>query len=135
MFITKPQDRLSLLDTENEYLFDMHNDSARFYIENHNAQLSDKQYKHAQDIINENTELNLSIDHVKIILSLYPRTRIQFAIYEDSSDLLFAVSHLFLGCSWPTYGDKVDIDQFVTLLKTQAKKIFPDINDIETDND
>ncbi|HCF3018596.1 TPA: hypothetical protein NIB55_005866 [Pseudomonas aeruginosa] len=55
------------------------------------------------------------------MLSLYPRTRISLAVDGEADDeLSFAAAHFFLGTSWPTFGDKVDVTAFVNVLQQQA---------------
>lgn len=127
MFIVAPQDRLNLANSSNEYILNMHLDSSKFYFENKDIALTTEQLNDAVEMVNSETNLGLSHEHMKAIFDIYPRSRIQFAIYKDTEGLFFAISHFFLGCSWPTYGDKVDIDAFYSLLNSQAKSFFAEL--------
>lgn len=72
------------------------------------------------------TDLDLNDEQVGRLLDLYPRTRIALiedgglcdtGIREQLSDM---VATFFVGCTWPTYGDNVDVEAFQALLRRQA---------------
>lgn len=127
MFMTIAQERLKLKNTENEYLLDMYRNITSFYIEHKDVQMTEEQYYDACEIMSDMLELQLSVAHTKTILQLYPHSRIRFAVQKENDSLSFALSHFFLGCAWPTYGEKVDINKFTELLQEQAKLIFPEL--------
>lgn len=66
-----------------------------------------------------------TLDQVQSILSLYPRDRILVTmvgntINSDAKEaMLNVLSHFFLGCKWPDYGDSVDMERFISLLQHQ----------------
>jgi len=46
---------------------------------------------------------------------------VMFAVDGEADDeLSFVAAHFFLGTSWPTFGDKVDVTAFVNVLQQQA---------------
>lgn len=113
---------------DGEFLMGLYRDSIDFYYKHRDLIPSDEQYQEAMEFFNEITELNLNLEQTKGILDLYPLPRITLAAYTtmdtDTRDQLsFAIAHFFLGCSWPMFKDKVDIDAFVELLKDQAKQM------------
>jgi hypothetical protein len=66
-----------------------------------------------------------TLDQAQSILSLYPRDRILVTmvgntINSDAKEaMLNVLSHFFLGCKWPDYGDSVDMERFISLLQHQ----------------
>jgi len=97
------------------------------YLEDRDLVPSEEQYATAAALMSEITELTLSSEQTKAILSLYPHERIivarrdgKDAEYLRAEDISFAAAHFFLNCSWPNYGDEVDMTAFVELLKSEA---------------
>lgn len=130
MFITTAQTRMKLNDSGDDFILDMYTDSTNYYFSNRNVMPTETEYIKATESINEMTGLVFNVEQIKDLLSLYPHSRISLAINGTSGcpdDLSFAISHFLLGCAWPTYGDNIDINKFVLLLQSQAKKVFPDI--------
>jgi hypothetical protein len=74
---------------------------------------------------NKEAKLDFKASQVEMILSLYPRERILFTLCGNTinpdvaEELLSVLSHFFLGCKWPGYGDSVDMERFVSLLQHQ----------------
>jgi hypothetical protein len=130
MFITNPNQALKLPNYENAYLLEMNSNMTKFYLKNKNLDLTEKQYNKALDELQEMTNLNFTLEQLKDILSLYPQSRIQLAAHDSYEDLAFAIAHFFLYCSWPTYGDNINLDDFLHLLQTQAKTIYPELQNI-----
>ena len=89
---------------------------------NHEAQPNEVQLACASEHLEEITGLIWPIDKVSEVLSLYPAQRINLALSGvDNADLSFAAANFFLGTTWPTYGDEVDVDRFVEVLQQQAQ--------------
>jgi hypothetical protein len=123
-------------DTANYILVNMV-DNAKWLAENANAEPTDEQYKEVQSFILECSGIDLGTKGTKTLLSIYPRAKIKVAKYDVSDtdvrdDISFAVAHFFLGCAWPTYGDNVDIDAFVDLLKRQAVKVGFEVKSVSS---
>ncbi len=111
---------------DKNYLLNMRTNISEHLYENRCATPTDGQYIEAADFIEEISGLRLNGEHIRGLLSLYPSARIKVALYgggdTDSREALsFAISHFVLGCGWPTYGDKVDVEEFVTILQRQAE--------------
>lgn len=134
MFINEPKNILRLADSEDgltddgtHYLFRMQRDAARAYWDNVDLQPSDTAYCEASEFLTEITEICLDKDAVKRILSLYPHARIKLSESNGTGpthvrdDLSFVVAHFFLGTRWPNFGDKIDVERFVAILKFEAE--------------
>jgi hypothetical protein len=108
------------------YIFAMQRSASQFYLDNAAAQPSEKHLEEVAGYFAGITGLAFSSEQAEAILSLYPRARIKVAVYDGIFDtdvrdeLSFAVAHFFLGCSWPTYGDAIDLDEFMDLMTRQA---------------
>lgn len=133
MVITQPQDALSLsskldgiTDDGTHFLLRMKRDASKFFFDNRHAYPTPENYAAVAQHWLETTDIQFSPEQAEAILALYPQARIKVAVYGGIADtdvrdeLGFAISHFFLGCTWPTFGDKIDIDEFVSLLKKQA---------------
>lgn len=101
--------------------------TTKFYIENVNLSPTTHQVYEVAHIIKIVTGIDCDSLLAKIILSLYPTAKIQVAVFGTESDakdeILWAVSHFFLGCPWPSFDDKVELLEFVSLLQKQAKAL------------
>lgn len=94
------------------------------YLSSLHLEPTESDYLEAAGVIAECAEIELPVAQVKTILSLYPKVRIQIAEWgaDDTATrgaILSAVSDLYLGCEWPTYGDQINIDAFTELLTRQ----------------
>jgi len=136
MFIDTPENTLRLAAGDERqgtegthYLLRMRQDAARFYLENVGAIPSDESYEDARQYLAEISGLEFTRKQTESFLDLYPHARIKIAKYGGIGDtdvrdeLSFAVAHLFLGCSWPTYGENQDIDLFLQMLQAQALEV------------
>jgi hypothetical protein len=133
MYIDSPQKTMALAaklggpqDADVRSLMRMRLQSCTFYYENRNAMPTAQDYVDAAQRMSEATELDISVEQAEAILALYPHARIKIALYGTSDtdvreEMMFAAAHFFLGCEWPVYGDNVDIEAFVQLLKEQAE--------------
>ena len=133
MFIDSPSnvlriaaDQHGVTDDGTHYLLRMRRDASAFFLAQRDAQPSEDNYAAVAAFMSEITGLVIDAVCAKQLLSLYPQTRINVAEFggiaaTDVRDgLSFVAAHFFLGCSWPTFGDSVDIDAFVGLLQRQA---------------
>lgn len=101
--------------------------SARFYMENRHANPTDDDYNDAAKALSEAcefkfSEFKFSAIEAKALLDLYPHARIKLALYgtsdtEARGHMLGCASNHFLSCDWPTYGDKIDLNDFLKALK------------------
>lgn len=133
MFIQSPQDAVTLAKIPYERMgdgmhlcFHMQRNAMMFYTKHRHALPTLDQYRQAASVMTELAEVTITPDQAEAILALYPQARIKLAVYGDLQDtdtreaVSFAVAHYFLGCTWPSFGDGVDIDQFMDLLTKQA---------------
>lgn len=134
MYISTPSQTLQLGNqsqeiTENgtHYLLSMHRESAKFFLKNTNAQPNEEEYQEIIAYVVEIAGIHLTLSEVIQILALYPHARIKVAEYHGLTDthvrdeISFLIAHFFLGCSWPVYHDQIDMDEFIHLLKLQAR--------------
>lgn len=111
---------------DNKILLNMQSNLSLLLYRNHDAQLNEKYLLNATEFLQSNLGWDISQDQVKAILALYPHARIKLVVYEGLNDtevrdlVAGAVADFFLGCPWPTYGDKVDMLEFLTALRKQA---------------
>jgi len=128
MFIATPQTALKFAQSNEgrledglHYWFRMQRDGVNALLQHRDAIPSEVQMASASEFLTEITGLVWSADQISNLLCLYPRARIMIASGDDANDeLSFAAAHFFLGTSWPTFGDKVDVDAFVAVLQQQA---------------
>jgi len=110
-----------------ESLFSSRANTAQFYLDNVNLSPTTHQVYEVAHIIKIVTGIDCDTLLARIILTLYPTAKIQVAVYGTESDakdeILWAVSHFFLGCPWPTFEDNVELTEFVLLLQQQAKAL------------
>jgi len=112
-------------------LFSSKTNTAQFYLENVNLSPSSHQVYEVAHIIKIVTGIDCNTTLAKTILTLYPTAKIQVAVYgtesEAKDEILWAVSHFFLGCPWPTCEDSVELTEFILLIQQQAKALGFDI--------
>lgn len=128
MFIASPETALRFARAEDgqledglHYWFRAQREGVTTYLKNRDAQPSESQLRSAADFLSAITGLYWSEAQISELLSLYPRTRISLALAGEANEqLAFAAAHFFLGTSWPTFGDKVDVTAFVNVLQQQA---------------
>ena len=133
MLIDTPANTMSLMSSKFDLTEDgthvlmvMRRNSALFYLENRDAVPAEDEFTKAAATLTEITELEISTEVAKSILSLYPHVRINIAEYgadDCQSDLAFVAAHFFLGCRWPEYRDDVEIEHFVNALKAEAGRM------------
>lgn len=115
-----------ITDDGTHYILRMRRDASQFFFANRDAIPTDTQYSEVAQYFGEITELDFTTGDVAAILALYPFARIKVTLDGISptdvrDELSNAVAYFFLGCTWPTFGDKVDIAPFVALLQKQAR--------------
>jgi hypothetical protein len=122
-------DRSESSEPENaKTIFYMHQDSARFYLDNRKSFPTPENYQDAAKSILEITEIDLTIEQIEAILSLFPFARIKLSHdggndTEVREDVYNAICKFFAGCEAPTYGDKLNINRFIQHLQSQAKSM------------
>lgn len=133
MFIDDPQNTMKIAGLEDgitddgtHYLLRMRRDSSQFFFDARNSVPTAAQYAEVACFFSEITELMFSAEDAAAILDLYPFARIKVAASNGigptdvRDELSEAVAHFFLGCTWPKYGDKVKLADFMALLQKQA---------------
>lgn len=130
MFIAKPDTALWYAneekgrtgpDAHSHYWFRMQRDDVARLLKHRHTMPTDTQLTAASELLEEITGMAWPSDRIHDLLSLYPRIRISIATAGDlKDDLSFAAAHFFLGTSWPTIGDNVDLHAFVAVLQQQA---------------
>lgn len=88
----------------------------------------DGAYTQAAEFLRGITEIDITLEDTKGILSLYPEARIKLAEYgmsdtECRDAVAFAAAHFFLGSAWPSDDDNIDLALFVTCLKDEARRM------------
>lgn len=104
---------------------EMHRNSISFYKKNKYKEIKESTYKEALEYVKSITRISLTKEQLIDLLFFFPFYRIKLAVYgvedtEVKSYLLNMVSSFFIGVQWPTYGDKVDMDDFMALLHKRA---------------
>jgi len=126
MFILKPEVVVRLAQTDSTVL-NMRRDYHKALYSLRDFPLNRFEETDVPSFVKEHTELEIPNDVLKNILDLYPEARIRIVqnygkIDTDVGDIILdAISHFFLGCSWPTGADNVDMPFFMGVLKAQAK--------------
>ena len=127
----KPQNTLRVARMKDDqvnglhYLFHMRREGIRQYLENAQAQPSAELVQEASLTLSECTGFAVAPEFVGQLLSMYPPVRIKLALVGAADDsevrdvLLDGMCHFLLGCTWPTYGDEVDVDEFSALVQRQ----------------
>lgn len=106
----------------------MHRNSINFYKNNKDKDIKEATYEDALEYIKSNTRVSLTKEQLIDLLFFFPFFRIKLAVYgvgdtEVKSYLLDMVSSFFIGVKWPTFGDDVDIDDFMALLHQRATEM------------
>lgn len=111
---------------DNEIVLNMQINRCKWIFENINVELTENKYLVAQRFIHDDLCCPLSLDIIKKIFILYPEARIKLAEFgildtETKDEICNSISLFFIGCEWPTHGDKIDIYEFEKLLKRQVQ--------------
>lgn len=113
-------------DENNKMLLHMHANRSKYLYKSLGAVMTDVLYLRATEFVQANIGWDITQDQVEAILALYPHARIEIAVTGGLNDtdvrdcVLNAFSHFFIGCDWPTFGDKVDLTVFLNALHKQA---------------
>jgi hypothetical protein len=134
MFITTPGKVLALDASPHDKVEGTHmvllmqRNAARALLDNVGLRPTEAEYKAAADHLRWAIGVSLSVAEVTALLEVYPRARLKLSEWgigdtEVREELSSAFAHLLTGSQWPTYGDDVDVDAFVALLRRQAAAI------------
>jgi len=129
MFITSVKNvmRASEENDHMELVLKIQVEKAKRLLQDWSVEPTIKQIELVREATIEYTDLDLNLEEMTAIINLYPSLKIEVAgmrNYEEIKEsLCFAISHLILGCPWPTHGDKVDMKEYLVLLHVQAEKI------------
>jgi hypothetical protein len=125
MLIRKVNEVLANNET-NELLLKMHASRSQHLYNNCLAAMTDPLYLRVTEFMQASLGWDITQEQVTAILELYPSARIEVALTGGLNDtdvrdcVLNSFSHFFLGCEWPTFGDKIDLTVFLTALHKQA---------------
>lgn len=125
MYISRPQDTLRVV-ADNDYILEMHRRHAVNFLANTKAKPTTAAYKAVADYMSEACGVRFTVAKTKEILTLYPQERIALAmqgVWGVDDRFADVLAHHYLGCSWPTYGDNVDMTAFVALLQRQIAAV------------
>ena len=129
MFITSAKS-LMRSGEENEYtdlVLEIQVEKAKRMLKDWSIEPTIKQIELVREATIEYTGLDLTLDEMTAVINLYSTLKIEVAgmkYYEEIDESLrFAISHFILGCPWPIYRDKVDMNEYLELLHKQAEKI------------
>jgi Tfp pilus assembly ATPase PilU len=130
MFIDSAKNTLRLAsDPDNLFIINMRSQATMEALNHRYMATPDEAYRDVAALWAEHAKVDLTVGQVEAILSLYPRERITMVLANTVSDtdvadqLMSVLAHFYLGCSWPTYGDNVDSDRFLSLLQHQVKQM------------
>ena len=102
---------------------------AKMIIKNQHLPIPEDQLSLSQKLLEHETGIVFTNKEVRDIICSYPYCRASIIEYglmdtEAKSTLVSALSLLVLGCEWPNYGDKINLEEFVKVLNTKTKIIF-----------
>lgn len=129
MLIIEHKKILDKSNPDRENMLKIHHNIVKQTVEHMSAVISEEVLDELAEMVNEATELALTSRQIETILKVYPTSRaevIVHGIYDSAAldEVIDSVSHFFLCCNYPTYGDKVDIDKFLGLLKEQVSIFY-----------
>ena len=109
-------------------LLALHRRSTLRYFHNRDMEPTTTQYEEAAEHLTNLTGLEISVSVTKELLSLFPLARIDLAEkgicgFGVRDELADAAGNFILGCRWPIYRDKVNMDTFLEVLKQQGEKM------------
>lgn len=125
MVIRKPQQVITH-DDNNKLLLEFIANTNMFFYTWRNSPMNPTHALHAAEFMSAQAGFEISPEQAEGILTLYPHARIKMVQYEgldttEVRDLVSdALAHFFLGCTWPTYGDKINAEVFCKALYRQA---------------
>lgn len=128
MYISDPKHTMSMIksgydrtDDGTHFLLRSIREGNKHYLDNLHLVPSEERYVQAAETMSDMSELMIGAEDAKKLFDLYPSARINLAESGvDKEDCSFILAHFFMGCRWPQFGDKMDIDEFVEELKKQA---------------
>jgi hypothetical protein len=83
-------------------------------------------YDYAAEYLADQTDLNFTPANVEWLSQMYPEVRATMMSRGPGDSvlrehLIQMVTHFFLRTTWPTYGDKMDVDEFTERLHESAE--------------
>lgn len=123
---------IMMKNESSEMILKMQKNIAKFIIQYQNYDLTPKEVEEAQILYEDLLEMKLTPEQVQIIVNSSGYAKANLVAYtmndtEARGSLLNALCKLVLGCSYPTYGDNVDIDDFISVLKRETSALFLEI--------
>lgn len=101
-------------------------EQARFHAAHIDARPTAKHYAEVISYYEEMADISFTPEQVRVIVEMSPSFRIKLAEYDGLADTevadmaLDALGSFLLHSTWPTYGDQVEPEGFLALIKKQA---------------
>lgn len=112
-----------------EVMFLMQREASLFYYDNVEKTPSRESYLAAADFVRQKTGIDLNLQQIERILSLFPLSRIRLAVESDLDDsevqesTLEAIYAFFGSTDTLTLADGIDVERYNCHLRRQAAKM------------
>lgn len=110
-----------------QVVFAAHLNRSRFNLLHNDKRPSAEDWQQAHEIVCEQIGNIISVERLQQVMSLNREALIALAM-EGADDIsvrymiLCAISRFYLDCLWPQFGDGIDIDQFLEILKARVSE-------------
>jgi len=107
--------------------FAAHLSRSRMNLLHHDKRPTDQDWQQAHEIIREQIGNIISVERLQQIVDLDRETLIALAM-DGAEDIavrdrvLCSVSRFYLDCLWPSFGDGIDIERFIEILKARVSE-------------
>ncbi len=130
MSLLKPKEVIEPKNPEvMETIFKINKNIAQMVLKHQHSPIPEDQLLLSKELFKSEIGIEFSIKEVRDIICSSPYCRASVIMFgvedtEARGSLFNALSLLILNCSWPDYGDKVNIDKFIEVLNKQIKIVF-----------
>jgi hypothetical protein len=110
-----------------QIVFASHLNRSRLNFLHHDKRPTAQDWQQAHEIVCEQIGNVISVGRLQQIISLNREALIALAM-EGADDIsvrdmiLSAISRFYLDCLWPSFGDGIDIDRFIEILKARVSE-------------
>ncbi|WP_174048463.1 hypothetical protein [Agrobacterium tumefaciens] len=110
-----------------QVVFAAHLNRSRLHLLHHDKRPTAEDWRQAHEIVCEQIGNIISVGRLQQIMDLNREALIALAM-EGADDIsvrdmiLCAVSRFYLDCLWPSFGDGIDIDRFIEILKARVSE-------------
>jgi hypothetical protein len=130
MLLSTPQCIARNIVQKNDIVFDMQRDKIQYLVNNYHCGLDRQTRDLVGECIYEHTDIIFTPDQLEQFLYLFPVVRINAVMNRSNGNfdteivkqIMDAVSTLFIGCSWPTYGDAREIPNITEIISDKIKE-------------